>query len=205
MKNKQKLHVAGLSHWDLLVCLAAVKPTLSYPCWQDDYRAAKEKHESLSLFRTYLHKLIEKQCMHDGIRTHFRLRELDSDSWSYPGWQADVKKAEEGHVEWGDDDTLFNQVLQEMRDKQQRFAGVRSRSSVPIEHPRKPVKRFPNGETEAQSDACVICMVAPKSHVFVPCGHLFACAACASKSFGRSQVCPICRKKSLMVMEVFYS
>lgn len=40
---------------------------------------------------------------------------------------------------------------------------------------------------------CEVCYTRPKTHVFVPCGHLCACAACSHKAMETTACCPICR------------
>ena len=37
---------------------------------------------------------------------------------------------------------------------------------------------------------CIVCMVGPKSHLAVPCGHQLACERCAAKM----KICPYCRE-----------
>ena len=50
---------------------------------------------------------------------------------------------------------------------------------------------------------CVVCCSRPKTHVFVPCGHLCACAACSDKTMRTNASCPICRKSSVATHRVF--
>mmetsp|Transcript_29967 Transcript_29967/g.45432 ORF Transcript_29967/g.45432 Transcript_29967/m.45432 type:complete len:445 (-) Transcript_29967:47-1381(-) len=58
---------------------------------------------------------------------------------------------------------------------------------------------------------CVICMENPKTHAFVPCGHLALCQECAQRPPYRHQCrpescgmkCPICRKESTLIMKVY--
>jgi hypothetical protein len=37
---------------------------------------------------------------------------------------------------------------------------------------------------------CIVCMVGPKSHLAVPCGHQLACERCTAKM----KICPYCRE-----------
>lgn len=55
-------------------------------------------------------------------------------------------------------------------------------------------------EEEGDESACCICLDCPKSHAFVPCGHLSICDECAAKS---SLNCPICRKRATAIMKVY--
>lgn len=50
---------------------------------------------------------------------------------------------------------------------------------------------------------CVVCMNRTKTHVFVPCGHLCACAACGSRAMKTTAVCPICREAADRTFRVF--
>jgi hypothetical protein len=36
---------------------------------------------------------------------------------------------------------------------------------------------------------CIVCMVGPKSHLAVPCGHQLACERCTANM----KICPYCR------------
>lgn len=50
---------------------------------------------------------------------------------------------------------------------------------------------------------CVMCMDAPKTHVFVPCGHMCVCSACAATIMGAKKECPQCRGAATHCMQVF--
>jgi len=52
-------------------------------------------------------------------------------------------------------------------------------------------KRDDDESTIGGTQTCAICMTGTKSHVAVPCGHLCACAGCASQLMH----CPVCRTK----------
>ena len=41
-----------------------------------------------------------------------------------------------------------------------------------------------------EDSTCIVCMVDPKSHLAVPCGHQLACKECSTKL----NICPICRE-----------
>lgn len=65
-------------------------------------------------------------------------------------------------------------------------------------------------EEEAKAELCVICMDAPKTHIFSPCGHQCVCGACAhelqehhEKEGGGELRCPVCRKGCWGTMQVF--
>ena len=54
---------------------------------------------------------------------------------------------------------------------------------------------------QAKAPECVVCMDAPAETVFVPRGHLAACAQCAGRLAKRP--CPMCRKKIKLVQRIF--
>ena len=54
-----------------------------------------------------------------------------------------------------------------------------------------------------QEHECVICKTCRKTHIFVPCGHLCVCVDCAEITMTVSKTCPICRKASTGIMQVF--
>lgn len=238
MKKKQQVHLDGRSHPDL-VRLDRLKLSLSYPGWEADFRAADEKHITApDIFNDCMFKLIEKQRIYHGDRTHPRLVALDSQSWSYPGWQVDFTKAEQAHVEWENNYRCdAHRILLMMKKKQKLYLSGHyhttqidlsgqyhttqiaftveplqpqesqvqpmdtSANSV-LSEPSQPESRL---DSKALTGACVICMTASKSHVFVPCGHLCVCEACATESFKRSRLCPMCRNKSHVVTQIFFS
>jgi len=49
-------------------------------------------------------------------------------------------------------------------------------------------------------ETCVICLVGPRSHVLIPCGHKLFCHSCASSL---QKVCPICRAEIQSILKVF--
>ena len=59
--------------------------------------------------------------------------------------------------------------------------------------------------------ACVICLDASRTHVFVPCGHVCVCDACSqntvldNRAGFRILQCPICRGYASQVIRLFFS
>ena len=53
------------------------------------------------------------------------------------------------------------------------------------------------------SEGCIICLAAPNTHVFVPCGHQCACEKCGEQVMRTSRQCPCCRGDAMMVMRVY--
>jgi len=51
---------------------------------------------------------------------------------------------------------------------------------------------------------CVVCLIAPKTHAFVPCGHRCVCASCGSDLCRESRAsCPVCRAPAQQLLRVF--
>jgi hypothetical protein len=64
----------------------------------------------------------------------------------------------------------------------------------------------PDAVPSGSGDECVVCLSAPKSHAFVPCGHVACCSRCAGAvRDGRMQRCPVCRAllEEGLVMRVY--
>ncbi len=64
-----------------------------------------------------------------------------------------------------------------------------------------PAARERKEHKDAEADQCSICLDAPRSHVFAPCGHMTACGACAVRF--RKQPCPLCRTKVQTIVKLF--
>jgi hypothetical protein len=68
----------------------------------------------------------------------------------------------------------------------------------------------PCSTLEDESTTCVVCMEMPRSHAFVPCGHLSLCSDCANKFPQQRRErreaaykCPICRNSCSLIMKVY--
>ncbi len=59
------------------------------------------------------------------------------------------------------------------------------------------------GEKETGVKEYVVCLEAPRTHVFVPCGHMCTCKSCSSRLMEDSRVCPMCNQSSTMAIKVF--
>lgn len=57
-------------------------------------------------------------------------------------------------------------------------------------------------QVESQLTECCLCLDAPVSVVFVPCGHMAVCGDCC-ESLGKKAPCPICRKTIWHMQKVF--
>lgn len=60
-------------------------------------------------------------------------------------------------------------------------------------------------EDEKEATTCIVCMDAPRTHIFVPCGHHCACEGCGNAIMERAKTCPLCRDAVVMLMPVFTS
>jgi hypothetical protein len=74
----------------------------------------------------------------------------------------------------------------------------------------KVVEAGASGASEESEDAfesieteCKVCMHAPKSHLFVPCGHMCVCSSCATIVMANTKMCPICCTPASHVVRLF--
>ena len=126
-KGKQQLFKGDRSHPNLQK-LDFLQ--LSYPRWNEDFTAAEKDHQNRATFNHKLFILKERQRMYLGVRSHPRLLELDSYSFTYPGWEEDIRLAEDIHVRTRDGFPTYQYHLQGMRNKQQMFLGDRSHPNL---------------------------------------------------------------------------
>jgi hypothetical protein len=110
---------------------------LTYPLCDMDLARAEKYHQNQERFNETLFGLEEQQRMHLGDRSHPRLIELDSHSFSYPGFEKDIRLAEEYHLHHDFrkfDESQFKIQLLRMRDKTQVFLGDPSHPNlVPLD------------------------------------------------------------------------
>jgi hypothetical protein len=206
MLNKERVHNGDRSHPDL-VQLDRLKRALSYPGWEHDFVNAEKSHLTRpdDFEDCFIFKLIEKQRMHYGDRSHVRLLELDSHTWTYPGWEIDKRIAEEEHV-MHKRSPWFDRILQAMKNRQRIYNLVQRRSmAAHVAATSDSSNEGGRAQSNPELTNCVICLTEPRSHAFIPCGHLCACETCSFEAFGRSGICPICRQESDTVMQIFFS
>ena len=58
-------------------------------------------------------------------------------------------------------------------------------------------------EAETEASLCAICLENPKTHCFVPCGHVCVCSGCAGNSRNFNGKCPMCRAKFTTIFRPF--
>ena len=54
--------------------------------------------------------------------------------------------------------------------------------------------------------ACVVCLEAPRTHAYVPCGHFCVCFSCAKQQLTQRSIhasCPVCQQPCTKVMRIF--
>lgn len=203
---------AARSH-PALVRLDAMARTTTYPGWRSDFRMAEgaifvSPARPSRDFKMYYHRLVEKQRVHEGDRSHPRVVALDALTLTYPGWETEVVEAMDAHFDGMQ--TNFSRWLDNMLDQQNRFESLGGRSSDSRQNYTENRATFQEeGEdhpdkADVASDTCVICLENPRSHAFVPCGHLCSCETCASESMRRGEnQCPLCRQRSEKAIRIF--
>jgi len=60
-----------------------------------------------------------------------------------------------------------------------------------------------DGELISEEKRCVVCLEAEKTHVFIPCGHLCACAKCSTELMKTEGTCPMCRRQIQSKVRVY--
>jgi hypothetical protein len=199
MQNKQQMLVAGDRSHPNLVRLDGL--CISYPNCKQDIADAEEAHLQGYGFEDKFRVMNERQGVFRGDRSHPRLVKLDllSPSLSYPGWEADVDRAEKLHLTAEIEffkKARFNEMMEGMRNKQQLYDGYESENSNEgtTSSPKSPAH-----------GTCIACMTRPSTHAFVPCGHFCMCEGCSSKSMDMGAHCPMCREPVHLVMKVFFT
>ena len=58
-------------------------------------------------------------------------------------------------------------------------------------------------EAVREAMECDLCMEAPRTHSFMPCGHHCACVGCAEEVMRRNKRCPYCREQAESIQRIF--
>lgn len=56
----------------------------------------------------------------------------------------------------------------------------------------------------ADADLCTVCSQSKKTHIFVPCGHVCACTACAKSFLQQRTLCPVCQAPYSQVIQAVF-
>eukprot|EP00797_Seminavis_robusta_P027799 Sro526_g160420.1 protein ligase RNF26 (138) ;mRNA; r:36813-37226 len=135
---------------------------------------------------------------------------LDQLNLSYPGWQEDVKNAEEAHFDnyYNADvekDIYFQSKLEGLENRQQLYYGYSRRNSTSASSTISNSSRC-HDEIVAMLGACVICGERNRTHLFDPCGHLCVCQSCANQVMRNiPSNCPICRVTAFKTIRVYFA
>jgi len=198
MKNRQDMFMGDRSHPNLV---KLYELNLTYPGWRDDFNDALVAHGKGGIrYPVHLHKLRQKQRLHDGDRSHWRVVEIDSLDLSYPGWQNDINYLKENHLNNDEGDVAndcFKSYVKGFRNKQKMYMGYFN------EHQQEEDEADENDASNL--GLCVACAARPKSCAFVPCGHVSLCESCSSKSMSTTTRCPICRQPAEKFVKIHVS
>lgn len=215
-KRKQQGHTTGREdlsriHLDQGTIL---ETQWSFPGCENEVQKVRES--TSQFFGDTLEYFQLRQMMHDeDYSSHPELIKLRSMQLSYPGWEEDVDKNKRELNCFG---ALWKYILetniQGMLIKQTVYDGYirslirdteRTLASLKKETRPKPAPKanlYQNQWEKAGLKECVVCWEVPRTHVFVPCGHMCACKSC-SERMGSDKRCPICNQTSTMSIEVF--
>jgi Zinc finger, C3HC4 type (RING finger) len=133
---------------------------LYYPGHQRDYYAAQEAFDTNSIekFHKALKKLKEKQQVYDQYRSFTRLNELAALELVYPGHEEDLQNLEQWHLSHppsDENDALFKDKLEGLRNKDALFFGDRSHPNIVALDGL--VLTYPNWESDFQDATKVHC------------------------------------------------
>lgn len=180
----------------------------SYPGWQEDYQYAEYIHDrcSFSDFASIMQKLVEKQKVYEGHRSQPQLVALGTltEKMKYPGINKDRKGAENIHLsaryEGPDNYNYFEDRLRWIE-----FQG--SYEQAQTMQLNDPTKSATKSSTDNSLEPCVVCEEdeKPRSHAFVPCGHLCCCEGCAGTIMSTKPECPLCRNGVTDLFRIFIS
>ena len=185
----------------------------TYEGWENDYEiavAASQEGERSLQYQTAVHRLLEKQRVHEGDRSHPRLIALDrlATELTYPQGQEDIQNAEQAHFNTyyhsEKNDYFFQSKLEGLRNRQQMYYGYKHGNTTAIT---TTTTMSQQQEITQLLGPCVICGESPKTHLFDPCGHLCVCQSCADHVMRNPSTafCPICRVPSAKTIRVYFT
>ena len=71
--------------------------------------------------------------------------------------------------------------------------------------PLLPPPQLPSELTDDHVRLCSICLEMPMSRIFVPCGHVSACGACADAWLATERTCPLCHDEATDALEALHA
>lgn len=232
MKEKQKMYEGNRTHSNLQRLDALVLTYPGWR--QDFIKAEEAHTHMPLEFDSRLFEIIEKQNIFIGNRGHPRLLALDALVFTYPGWQRDFAKAQEYHVRYPElfhgkltgmkekqrifigDNTSTSSSLStnaaattnannyQSWDHLSEIYQNKNNNNNNIDNSTSSQSHQRQAPNASSSGECVVCIRAPKTHAFVPCGHLCVCQQCVPMMMIKKR-CPICRQKATQVIKVFFS
>ena len=152
--------------------------------------------EYINLLHNDLKMFEIRQMIHDGNYTDHqdlvKLRNVQL-QLSYPKSEEDIEECKRFlSSQFGYCNHMFGDRLSGMMNKQKTYEG----------HLRNQLNMAQECEDRGLGD-CNLCWESPRTHAFVPCGHVCACLACSRKVMNSRKECPICNRRVTMAMELF--
>ncbi len=211
-KSKQETYSTGVedSSWMHPDQHTIVNTKWTFPGWEE---VVQSVHESPSTypFDDILELFQVRQMLYENDYTqHPLLIQIGSIELSYPGWDKDMDNIKTEVVtyyilSWKE---RCEKCLQGMLNKQRAYNGyLRSMiRDIPgdEDHTNSKEPRFEGNAEKAGLKECVVCWEAPRTHVFVPCGHMCACKSCSKTMIGSTTKCPACNQTATASIEVFF-
>lgn len=178
MKVKQKLHDGDRSH-PRLVTLDAIVRRLSYPGWKADVQQIEKMHADVPYFAS------------SDVGFNSKLRALEY--------------SQSMHEQQTGGSSSSSARYNEEEDEEVSIASSSSSSSASSSlSPRSAAANDEDGEcSHGALGCCTICGDGPKSHAFLPCGHLSSCGGCSSKIMRRTARCPVCRCSAIDTVQIY--
>jgi hypothetical protein len=95
-------------------------------------------------------------------------------------------------------------------DRRDRDLEGRSSAAAAAASSRCDDENFPESAAGRREAACIVCLDAPRTHAYVPCGHFCVCFSCAKRQAKQRYTtasahssCPVCQQPSTRVMRIF--
>lgn len=216
LKIRQAFHDGDESH----PILEAMKnKRFTYTCWEEDMKRIKDKLLRDHCLCAFIHRAEwEAERMLTGAMRKQQIHEkddlflmLDDDVFDYEGFEEDKQYLFDQYTKGF---TVQNEMKSILR-KQKLHNGKVSNPVIDafnqLNGIDEQIERNVVQDDVNSSSVCIICLQHPRSHAFVPCGHMCLCDHCSSRSpysegFSRNVLsCPICRESSSAIMKIYNS